>query len=71
MPGGRLTKAQAEQMAPIGNSPTFLSLRQMKLVMPLWANVSIAVFKDKDASEVCARPRPARWPRVDGGGVWR
>lgn len=52
MPGGVLTKAQAEEMAPIGNSPTFLPLSVMQELMPLWANVSIAVFKDKAASEV-------------------
>ena len=63
MPGGQLTKAQAEEMAPIGNSPTFLSLATMKTVMPLWANVSVEVFKDKSASE-------ARGARGVGGACY-
>jgi hypothetical protein len=51
VPGGQLTQAEAEQMAPIGNSPTFLPLNVMRELMPLWANVSVQVFKDKSASE--------------------
>jgi hypothetical protein len=66
VPGGALTEAQAEEMAPIGNSPTFLTLKTMRAVMPLWANVSIEVFKDKEASEVGAGG--CTWRDCGGGG---
>eukprot|EP00798_Chlamydomonas_sp_ICE-L_P030518 gene30518-35546_t len=49
---GPMTSKQLEEIAPIGNSPTYLALEDMKRVMPVWLNVSIAIFKDKDASKV-------------------
>eukprot|EP00775_Hariotina_reticulata_P010145 gene10145-10303_t len=50
VPGGKLTKDEAETMAPIGNSPTFLSMAQMRAVMPLWQNLSVAIYKDEEAN---------------------
>jgi hypothetical protein len=54
LPGGKLTKDEAEAMAPIGNSPTFLSMAQMRAVMPLWQNLSVAIYKDEVANHVGA-----------------
>eukprot|EP00877_Chromochloris_zofingiensis_P001819 jgi/Chrzof1/11638/Cz06g03080.t1 len=48
--GGTLTKKQAETIAPIGNSPTFLTTQQMKQVVPIWYNLSVAIYKDKEAN---------------------
>lgn len=39
-------------MAPIGNSPTWLTLEDMRKVVPLWLNLSIAVYQDKEAQKV-------------------
>eukprot|EP00878_Enallax_costatus_P018039 GHUV01018967.1.p1 GENE.GHUV01018967.1~~GHUV01018967.1.p1 ORF type:complete len:389 (+),score=99.42 GHUV01018967.1:186-1352(+) len=50
IPGGKLTKADAERIAPIGNSPTFLTMKQMREVVPIWQNMSVAVYKDKEAN---------------------
>lgn len=50
--GGTLTKKQAETIAPIGNSPTFLTTQQMKQVVPIWYNLSVAIYKDKEANSV-------------------
>uniref|UniRef100_A0A383W4V9 Apple domain-containing protein n=1 Tax=Tetradesmus obliquus TaxID=3088 RepID=A0A383W4V9_TETOB len=51
VPGGSLSRSDAETIAPMGNSPTFLSMTQMKQVIPLWQNMSVAIFKDKEANE--------------------
>uniref|UniRef100_A0A7R9V813 Hydroxyproline O-arabinosyltransferase-like domain-containing protein n=1 Tax=Chlamydomonas euryale TaxID=1486919 RepID=A0A7R9V813_9CHLO len=48
---GKLTATQRDEIAPIGNSPTFMTLKDMAMVMPLWMNTSIDIFKDKDASK--------------------
>uniref|UniRef100_A0A7R9VVW4 Hydroxyproline O-arabinosyltransferase-like domain-containing protein n=1 Tax=Chlamydomonas euryale TaxID=1486919 RepID=A0A7R9VVW4_9CHLO len=48
---GQVSRTELEQIAPIGNSPTFMTLEDMKTVMPLWMNISIAIFKDPDASK--------------------
>ena len=52
---GKITKAQAEDIAPIGNSPTFMAFKDMKVVMPHWMNQSIAIFKDTEANQVRGR----------------
>eukprot|EP00198_Chlamydomonas_reinhardtii_P000268 XP_001689603.1 predicted protein [Chlamydomonas reinhardtii] len=49
---GEITQKQLEEIAPIGNSPTFMTFEDMKKVMPTWMNVSIAVFKDQEANSV-------------------
>ncbi|GAB4823623.1 hypothetical protein N2152v2_010669 [Parachlorella kessleri] len=43
---GPLTRAEAEKIPPIGNAPTLLSLEDMKRLMPVWFNLSIAVHTD-------------------------
>lgn len=52
IPGGQLSKSDAERIAPIGNSPTFLSMKQMREVVPIWQNMSVAIYKDKEANGV-------------------
>eukprot|EP00879_Flechtneria_rotunda_P031166 GHRR01034020.1.p1 GENE.GHRR01034020.1~~GHRR01034020.1.p1 ORF type:complete len:303 (+),score=76.00 GHRR01034020.1:478-1386(+) len=51
VPGHTITKADAETIAPIGNSPTFLSMKQMRELMPIWHNMSVEIFKDKEANQ--------------------
>ncbi|KAG1657279.1 hypothetical protein FOA52_005473 [Chlamydomonas sp. UWO 241] len=48
---GDISRSELDQIAPIGNSPTFMTLEDMRIVMPLWMNVSIAIFKDPEASK--------------------
>lgn len=48
---GKLSRKQLEEIAPIGNSPTFMTFEAMKRVMPIWMNTSIAIFKDTEASQ--------------------
>ena len=38
---GISTDIEVEKVAPIGNSPTFLTMSGMKQVMPLWLNMSM------------------------------
>lgn len=45
------SKKELESIAPIGNSPTYMLFEDMKAVMPIWMNLSIAIFKDKEANE--------------------
>ena len=35
--------------APAGNSPTLMSMEDMRRVMPVWFNMSIAVHMDDEA----------------------
>lgn len=48
---GPVTPAQSEEIAPIGNAPTMMSWEDMKTVMPLFFNMSIAIHSDADASK--------------------
>ncbi|KAJ9530850.1 hypothetical protein QJQ45_028857 [Haematococcus lacustris] len=48
---GKLSKQQLEQIAPVGNSPTYLSMSDMTKIMPIWMNTSIAIFKDTEANQ--------------------
>jgi len=43
---------EAEKVFPIGNSPTFLSFADMQRAMPIFLNMSMTVFKDKEAKNV-------------------
>eukprot|EP00983_Pelagomonas_calceolata_P006711 220235-Pelagomonas_calceolata.AAC.4 len=49
---GPASKKQLEEIAPIGNSPTFMSMSDARKTMQLWMNISIAIFKDQEASKV-------------------
>ncbi|GAB4820009.1 hypothetical protein N2152v2_007055 [Parachlorella kessleri] len=48
---GPLTRLQAEKIAPIGNAPTLLRLEDMRRVVPIWFNMSIAVHNDPVANK--------------------
>ncbi|KFM22371.1 hypothetical protein F751_0081 [Auxenochlorella protothecoides] len=48
---GPISRVEAEEIAPIGNAPTFMSVADMKNVMPIWFNISIAVHNDEAASK--------------------
>eukprot|EP00882_Tetradesmus_deserticola_P022724 GHRQ01024665.1.p3 GENE.GHRQ01024665.1~~GHRQ01024665.1.p3 ORF type:complete len:128 (-),score=29.01 GHRQ01024665.1:719-1102(-) len=65
VPGGKISREDAETIAPMGNSPTFLSMKQMRDMVPLWQNMSVAIFKDKEANEVRAGGR-GDWGCRDG-----
>ncbi|KAL4419070.1 hypothetical protein ABPG77_010349, partial [Micractinium sp. CCAP 211/92] len=43
---GPITLQESEEIAPIGNAPTMMSWSDMKKVMPLFFNMSIAVHND-------------------------
>uniref|UniRef100_A0A7R9V6U3 Hydroxyproline O-arabinosyltransferase-like domain-containing protein n=1 Tax=Chlamydomonas euryale TaxID=1486919 RepID=A0A7R9V6U3_9CHLO len=43
---------QCESVAPIGNSPTFLTLDDMKRVFPIFLNMSIEVYQDGPAKKL-------------------
>lgn len=40
---------QKAQLYPIGSSPTMLSLKDMKKIVPIWYNISLAVHEDDEA----------------------
>jgi len=46
-----LSKKDSEAIAPIGNSPSFLTWEQMKEAMPIWQNMSIAIFQDQETNK--------------------
>ncbi|KAI3431793.1 hypothetical protein D9Q98_010546 [Chlorella vulgaris] len=48
---GPVTRQQTEEIAPIGNAPTMMRWEDMKAVMPLFFNMSIAIHADPDASK--------------------
>mmetsp|Transcript_36561 Transcript_36561/g.92332 ORF Transcript_36561/g.92332 Transcript_36561/m.92332 type:complete len:560 (-) Transcript_36561:275-1954(-) len=48
---GKISRKQLEEIAPIGNSPTYMAIEDMKRTMPIWMNTSIAIFKDSEASQ--------------------
>ena len=43
---------EVEKVYPIGNSPTFLSMEDMRRVMPAFLNTSMMVFRDQEAKQV-------------------
>ncbi|KAL0032623.1 hypothetical protein WJX77_011236 [Trebouxia sp. C0004] len=48
---GPLSRKQAEQIAPVGNAPTLLSLAQLQKMAPMWMNTSMAIFSDEQANK--------------------
>lgn len=46
------TLEQQAQLYPIGSSPTMLSLKDMKKIVPIWYNVSLQVHEDEEAVKV-------------------
>ena len=61
---GPVTRADTEHIAPIGNAPTMMTLDQMKSVMPLFFNLSIAVHNDPEAAKEWG------WVQVRVGCGW-
>lgn len=50
---GPLTTRQLENdVPPIGNAPTMLSLETMKKVAPTWMDMSLKIFNDDGARKV-------------------
>ena len=49
---GPITRKEAEQIAPIGNAPTLMSLDDLTRVFPVWFNLSIAIHNDEQAAKV-------------------
>lgn len=45
-----LTRALAEDIAPVGNAPTMLTLDQLKRLSPVWLNMSIYIHHDEEAN---------------------
>ncbi|KAK2079342.1 hypothetical protein QBZ16_003033 [Prototheca wickerhamii] len=48
---GPITRKEAEQIAPIGNAPTLMSLDDLTRVFPVWFNLSIAIHNDEQAAK--------------------
>jgi hydroxyproline O-arabinosyltransferase len=46
-----LTRKEAMKIAPIGNSPTFLSTALARQVIPEWQRLSVAIFRDREANK--------------------
>jgi hypothetical protein len=53
LPSKTLTKEEAEDIAQMGNSPTFMSMEHMRKVVPLWQQLSVDIFSNRVANEVC------------------
>ena len=45
------TLEQKSRLFPIGNSPTLLSMKDMRKIVPLWYNISLAVHNDEEAAK--------------------
>jgi hypothetical protein len=43
---------QIKKVPRIGNSPTFISVKDFKKLAPLWYNTTMAIFKDDAAHKV-------------------
>lgn len=46
------TRRDLEMIAPIGSSPTFMTMDDLKKATPAWVNISIAIFNDPVAKKV-------------------
>jgi hypothetical protein len=63
MPDKKLSQEDAEQIAQMGNSPTFVSMDDMHKLTPLWYDLSIKIFKN-DISNQVRRCWPRKQPRL-------
>jgi hydroxyproline O-arabinosyltransferase len=50
--GSDKTRKDCEQIAPIGNSPTFMRFDDLKTIAGPWVNTSIAIYQDQDSNKV-------------------
>jgi len=48
---GPMSRTQAEKIAPIGSSPTFIKTEDLARMAPEWMNMSIAIFNDPEANK--------------------
>lgn len=52
MPGNMLSQEEAEKIAQMGNSPTFVSMDQMRKLVPIWQDLSVKIFKNQASNKV-------------------
>jgi hypothetical protein len=52
MPGKTLSQDEAEKIAQMGNSPTFVSMDQMRKLVPIWQDLSVQIFKNQASNKV-------------------
>ena len=45
---GRISRAEAEEVAPVGNSPTWMRTRELARLAPLWMRTSQEMFRDAE-----------------------
>lgn len=65
MPNNQLSQEDAEQIAQMGNSPTFVSMADMHKLTPLWYDLSIKIFKNQVSNKV-TRCWPGQQPLGTG-----
>jgi hypothetical protein len=53
MPDKKLSKEEAEKIAQMGNSPTFVSMDHMRKLVPIWQDLSVQIFKNPLSNKVC------------------
>ncbi|KAJ9512037.1 hypothetical protein QJQ45_004607 [Haematococcus lacustris] len=56
---GKVPESELAQVPRIGNSPTFISVRDFRKLAPVWYNTTMEVFADPQAYSVSACPA---WP---------
>lgn len=49
---GPLTQEELEEIPHTGSAPSMMSLRDLSLVAPKWLELALAIYSDKDASQV-------------------
>jgi hypothetical protein len=52
MPDKTLSQEEAEKIAQMGNSPTFVSMADMHKLTPLWYDLSIKIYKNDASNKV-------------------
>lgn len=53
MPDKKLSQDEAEKIAQMGNSPTFVSMEQMRKLVPIWQDLSVKIYKNPVSNKVC------------------
>ena len=48
---GRMTREEAEEIAPVGNSPTWMRARDLADLAPLWLETSQRMFRDAETKK--------------------
>jgi len=52
LPSKQLSAEEAEKIAQMGNSPTFVSMEHMRKVVPLWQDLSVQIYKNELSNKV-------------------